>query len=97
MGKVFRLRLPTPMLSRPGPLPSGTGRSFEVKWDGFRAIVSTEDGLRVRSRQGWDMTAFVPELRELPPGVVLDGELVAWREGEPYFPFVCLCTNEAAA
>jgi hypothetical protein len=25
----------------PGPLPSGSGWSFELKWDGFRAIVST--------------------------------------------------------
>jgi bifunctional non-homologous end joining protein LigD len=32
------------MLSRPGPLPSGSGWSFELKWDGFGAIVSTEDG-----------------------------------------------------
>jgi hypothetical protein len=46
------LRLPDPMLSRPGPLPSGSGWSYEVKWDGFRAIVSTEDGFRVRSRRG---------------------------------------------
>ena len=28
--------------------------AFEVKWDGFRAIVSlTEDEFRVRSRRGW--------------------------------------------
>jgi ATP-dependent DNA ligase len=40
------------MLSRSGPLPLGQAWSFEVKWDGFRAIVSTEDGLRVRSRRG---------------------------------------------
>ena len=33
------------MLSRPGPLPSGLGWSYELKWDGFRAIVSTEDAL----------------------------------------------------
>jgi bifunctional non-homologous end joining protein LigD len=77
------------MLSRPGPLPSGSGWSFEVKWDGFRALVSTEDGLRVRSRRGWDMTETVPELAALPPGLVLDGELVAWRDGDPYFPDVC--------
>lgn len=44
------LRLPDPMLSRPGPLPSGSGWSYELKWDGFRAIVSTQDGLRVRER-----------------------------------------------
>jgi bifunctional non-homologous end joining protein LigD len=42
------------MLARSGPLPSGTGWSYELKWDGFRAIVSTEDGLRVRSRRGWN-------------------------------------------
>ncbi|HSC85807.1 MAG TPA: hypothetical protein VLC09_00990 [Polyangiaceae bacterium] len=77
------------MLSRPGPLPSGAEWSFEVKWDGFRAIVSTEDGLRVRSRRGWDMTHAVPELEALPPGLVLDGELVAWRDGDPYFADVC--------
>jgi bifunctional non-homologous end joining protein LigD len=78
------------MLSRPGPLPSGSGWSFELKWDGFRALVSTEDGLRVRSGRGWDMTDAVPELAELPPGLVLDGELVAWRDGCSYFP---LCAD----
>ena len=36
--------LPAPMLLRPGPIPTGTGWSFEVKWDGFRALVSTLDG-----------------------------------------------------
>jgi bifunctional non-homologous end joining protein LigD len=77
------------MLSRSGPLPTGRGWSFEVKWDGFRALVSTENGLRVRSRRGWDMTHAVPELAALPPGLVLDGELVAWRDGDPYFPDVC--------
>ena len=77
------------MLSRPGPLPTGPAWSFELKWDGFRALVSTEDGLRVRSRRGWNMTPVIPELRGLPSGLVLDGELVAWRESEPYFPLVC--------
>jgi bifunctional non-homologous end joining protein LigD len=62
------------MLARSGSLPSGSGWSFELKWDGFRAIVSTEDGLRVRSRRGWNMTPVLPELRTLPTGLVLDGE-----------------------
>jgi bifunctional non-homologous end joining protein LigD len=65
------------MLARSGPMPSGWGWSFELKWDGVRAIVSTEDGLRVRSRRGWNMTPVLPELRTLPTGLVLDGELVA--------------------
>jgi bifunctional non-homologous end joining protein LigD len=77
------------MLSRPGPLPSGSEWSFELKWEGFRAIVSTEDGLYVRSRRGWNMTAVLPELRALPSGLILDGELVAWKGGEPYFPHIC--------
>ena len=77
------------MLSRPGPLPSGSGWSFELKWDGFRALVSTEDGLEVRSRRCWNMAPVLPELRVLPPGLLLDGELVAWRKSEPYFPLVC--------
>jgi bifunctional non-homologous end joining protein LigD len=81
------MRLPDPMLARPATLPLGSGYSYEVKWDGFRAIVSTEAGLQVRSRRGWDMTALLPELAELPSGLVLDGELVAPDEGgRPSFP-----------
>ena len=36
--------------------------AFEVKWDAFRAIVSTEDGVRVRSRRRWNMAPLIPEL-----------------------------------
>lgn len=35
------------------------------------------------------MTTALPELRGLPSGLVLDGELVAWKDREPYFPLVC--------
>jgi ATP-dependent DNA ligase len=65
------------MLSRPG----ASALQPRVKWDGFRAVVSTESGLRVRSRRGCDMTPLLPGLHELPVGVVLDGELVAWDDG----------------
>jgi bifunctional non-homologous end joining protein LigD len=34
------------------------------------------------------MTALLPELRYLPGGLVLDGELVAWRKGVPHFPLL---------
>ena len=77
------------MLSRPGYLPIGAGLSYEVKWDGFRALVSTENRLRVRCRRGWNMTALPPELDELPARLVLDGELVAFNdEGDPHFPLL---------
>ena len=35
------------------------------------------------------MTSVLPELEDLTSGLVLDGELVAWRGSEPYFPLVC--------
>jgi bifunctional non-homologous end joining protein LigD len=83
------MRLPTPMLSKPGPLPTGDGWMFEPKWDGFRAIVSTVDGLGVHSRSGWQMAGRIPEFAALPPGLVLDGELVAFEGDDPWFPHVC--------
>lgn len=78
------------MLLRPGAIPVGDGWAFEVKYDGFRAIVGTGDSLRVRSRRGWSMADRVPELRQLPTGVVLDGELVAFNDqGAPHWPLLC--------
>jgi bifunctional non-homologous end joining protein LigD len=78
------------MLLRPGGIPSGGGWAFELKLDGFRAIVCTEDGLRVRSRRGWNMTSRLPELAAMPPGLVLDGELVAFNgDGAPHWPLLC--------
>ena len=78
------------MLLRPGAIPAGDGWAFELKWDGFRAMVSTENGLDVRSRRNWKMTERVPELEQLPRGLVLDGELVAFDEnGAPDWPLLC--------
>jgi bifunctional non-homologous end joining protein LigD len=78
------------MLARSGLLPTRGDWAYEVKWDGFRAIVSTEGRLRVRSRRGWDMTGLVPELAALPVFATLDGELCAFGpDGSPDFPLVC--------
>jgi bifunctional non-homologous end joining protein LigD len=80
------------MLARSGPLPTSGDYAYELKWDGFRAIISTEGPLRVRSRRGWDMTEHLGFLAELPVRVVLDGELVALdEEGKPDFPALCDC------
>ncbi len=40
------------MLPLPGTLPSGSEWSFELKWDGFWAILSTEDGLQLPRPRG---------------------------------------------
>lgn len=78
------------MLAKPGPLPAGADWRFELKLDGFRAIVSTTGGLRVRSRRGWRMESLVPELADLPPRLMLDGELVAFGQDKlPSFPRLC--------
>ena len=78
------------MLAKSGKLPTRGEWSYEVKWDGFRAIVSTEGRLRVRSRRGWNMTPHVGFLEQLPVRAVLDGELVAFdSEGKPDFERVC--------
>ncbi|ALL81715.1 DNA ligase [Pseudonocardia sp. EC080619-01] len=82
-----------PMLATPGPLPTGPGWSFEVKWDGMRVLASVTEGddgraLVLRTRSGRDVTANFPELAELAgaaPDVVLDGEVVLLDAGVPSF------------
>ncbi len=62
---------------------------FEVKWDGYRAIVGREQGkVRARSRRGLNLIEPFPELGDLPipDGVILDGEIVVFdEEGLPSF------------
>ncbi|HWG57132.1 MAG TPA: DNA ligase D [Gaiellaceae bacterium] len=74
-----------PMLATLGDeVPRGDGWSFEVKWDGYRAVVAVEDGeARLTSRNGNDLTARFPELAKAvaaavkTPNCVLDGEVCA--------------------
>jgi bifunctional non-homologous end joining protein LigD len=78
------------LLLRSGRLPTSGDYAFEPKWDGFRALVSRNGHVRVRSRRGWDMTSLVAELAALPDGLALDGELVAFGDdGLPSFPRLC--------
>lgn len=62
---------------------------YEVKWDGYRAIVSMVDNLKIFSRGGHDLLAWYPDLQKLadllPSPVVLDCEVVAWVDGRPSF------------
>ena len=78
------------MLARSGPLPTRGQYAYEVKWDGFRGILRTERGLRVRSRRGWAMTGLLPEHGRFPTFGIFDGELVAFdATGALDFPLVC--------
>lgn len=62
---------------------------FEPKWDGVRAILQVSDGrVRMWSRNGNEISAAYPEVEELgrlADGTIVDGEIVAFREGRPSF------------
>lgn len=79
-----------PMLATRGDrVPTGSEWAHEVKWDGMRVVVHTgADGTRVYSRNENDVTVSFPELAGLGaahPGLLLDGEVVAFHEGRPDF------------
>jgi ATP-dependent DNA ligase len=87
-----------PMLSKPvTALPAvralAGGSCYEPKFDGFRCLLFSSPGGRVelQSRAGRPLTDRFPEIariaREfLPPGVVLDGELIVWHQSRTSFP-----------
>ncbi|MGH3152336.1 MAG: non-homologous end-joining DNA ligase [Streptosporangiaceae bacterium] len=85
-------RLVKPMLaSLRHELPKDDDRyGWEFKWDGVRAIAYvTGGGVRLVSRSDKDMTGSYPELAVLAgrvdAPVILDGEIVALRDGRPDF------------
>jgi len=86
------LSLPTfePMLATRWDKPfDDSAWWFEVKWDGYRAVVGRDgSGLRARSRRGLELVDSFPELAAapIPEGVVVDSEIVAFDgEGRPSF------------
>ncbi len=72
--------------------PRGAEWSYEMKWDGYRAIVGVlGSDVHISSRRGNDLTARYPELQPLGAAVpvddvVLDGEMVVLDDhGRPSF------------
>jgi DNA ligase D-like protein (predicted ligase) len=66
---------------------------FEVKWDGLRCILFKDRGgqVRLQDRSLHDITVDLPEVvaaaKRIPPGSVIDGELVATdMDGRPDYP-----------
>ncbi|HKV87902.1 MAG TPA: hypothetical protein VJT78_07910 [Candidatus Dormibacteraeota bacterium] len=66
---------------------------FEVKWDGLRCVMfkDLEGRVHLQDRGLHDLTADLPEVtaaaRRVPPGSVIDGELVATDgDGRPDYP-----------
>jgi bifunctional non-homologous end joining protein LigD len=82
-----------PMLARLGELPPDAENwSYEIKWDGVRAIAYVQPGrLRLESRNLNEVTEAYPEVRGLLRNTgmreaIFDGEIVAFDErGKPSF------------
>ena len=64
--------------------------SFEIKYDGVRALAAVDEmGWRLWGRERADYTARYPELdvlRRLPAGTLVDGELGSFRRRRPPRP-----------
>jgi len=73
------------MLAVPGRPFDSELHFFEFKWDGIRTQAMIESsGVRLMSRNRIEMSDRYPDLSglsSLPRGLVLDGELVAFRNG----------------
>jgi bifunctional non-homologous end joining protein LigD len=81
---------PLPMLAVSAAPFDADDYSFEVKWDGVRALAAiTRDRWELWGRGGVDYTVRYPELAvltRLPAGTVVDGELVVLRQGRADLP-----------
>src|SRR5205085_8697011 len=82
-----------PMLARPASKPpESPDYLYEVKWDGIRALISLDEGeIRIRGRNGLDVTKQFPELI-IPEQAfratsgLFDGEIVCLEsDGRPNF------------
>jgi DNA ligase D-like protein (predicted ligase)/DNA ligase D-like protein (predicted polymerase)/DNA ligase D-like protein (predicted 3'-phosphoesterase) len=85
-----------PMLARPVDKPPiSEDYIYEVKWDGIRAMISLDEGtLRIRGRNGLDLTKQFPELL-IPEqafratSALFDAEIVCLQsDGRPSFQTV---------
>jgi DNA ligase D-like protein (predicted ligase) len=86
------------MLAKPGQAFDSADFTFEIKWDGTRALAFiNKAGYRLLNRRQADLKPRYPEfafLGNMPAGTVLDGEVVVLRQGKP--DFALLMTREHA-
>jgi hypothetical protein len=79
------------LLLRTSTMPEGDEWSYEIKWDGYRAVAfKTAGKVHLRSRKDNDFLVRYPgvmnALAGLPDDTVIDGEIVALDEtGRPSF------------
>lgn len=71
-------------------VPTGNQWLHEIKYDGYRALIATgSGGPKIYTRSGLDWTEKFPGVAEaaaaLPPGALIDGEIVAMKGDKPDF------------
>ncbi|WNO53885.1 DNA ligase D [Stakelama saccharophila] len=71
-------------------VPSGNQWLHEIKYDGYRALLSIGKGSpRIFTRSGLDWSEKFPDIVEaaasLPGAALIDGEIVAFKDGRPDF------------
>lgn len=82
---------PKPVRAVPGPDDLPGGVRYEVKLDGYRCLAFANGAQPpvLQSRSGRNMAADYPGIAGavalLPAGLVLDGELCAWKDGKLSF------------
>lgn len=86
--RPYPFYLAYPLEKDPDELGSCEDWSAEWKWDGIRAQLIRRQGQTLIWSRGEDLvTDTFPEIAQaaefLPDGVVLDGEILAWKEGAP--------------
>ena len=93
-----------PMLAKlVDSIPTTDGLLFEPKWDGFRSIVfRSADDVYIQSRDLKPLDRYFPELHDallerLPPGCVVDGEIVIAQDGALNFDALQLRLHPAAS
>ena len=84
-------------------IPTTDGLLFEPKWDGFRSIVfRSKDDVYIQSRDLKPLDRYFPELHaalleRLPPGCVVDGEIVIATDEGLNFDALQLRQHRAAS
>jgi len=71
-------------------VPTGNQWLHEIKYDGYRSLIATDSGgPKIYTRSGLDWTDKFPGIAEtaatLPPGALIDGEIVAMKDDKPNF------------
>ena len=89
--RPYPFYLAYPLEAEPGTLGNASEWQVEWKWDGIRAQLVRRRGKTFLWSRGEELLAGrFPEVEQtaefLPDGTVIDGELVAWRDGAP-MPF----------